>query len=150
MAEALFRKIVTEMGIGTHWQIESAGTWGMEGLRAAESAQIVMKKWGMDLDPHRSRIVNPVIMGSSDLILTMEKGHKEALQIEYPDLAEKLHLLSEMIGEIKNIKDPIGEPLEEFEQTADEIYQILNRGFYRINQLAESGSHFPNTKISGV
>lgn len=139
MAGALFRQIVDEMGVGENWQVETAGTWGREGMMASEGAQAVMKVRGIDLSNHRSRIVDRGIIETADLVLTMERGHKEALQVEYPDLAGRIYLLSEMVGESNEISDPIGGPLSGYETTAQEIERILRDGFDRIERLVSSG-----------
>lgn len=139
MAGALFRQIVNEMGVGENWQVETAATWGREGMMASEGAKTVMKARGIDLSSHRSRIVNRGIIESADLVLTMERGHKEALQVEYPDLADRIYLLSEMVGESSEISDPIGGPISGYENTAQEIERILREGFDRIERLVSSG-----------
>jgi protein-tyrosine-phosphatase len=138
MAGALFRLIVDEKGVGENWQIETAGTWGREGMAASEGAQAVMLRSGIDLGSHRSRIIDRGIIEKADLVLTMERGHKEALQVEYPDLAGRIYLLSEMAGESAEISDPIGGPLSGYEDTAQEIERILREGFHRIERLAGS------------
>jgi protein-tyrosine-phosphatase len=71
-----------------------------------------------------------------NLILVMESGQKEALSVEFPDMRSKVFLISEMVGEQYDIKDPMGEPLEDFEATAEEFEQIFNQGYARIVQLA--------------
>ena len=47
-----------------------------------------MSQRGLDIRDHRSRTVTAEMLESSDLILTMETGHKEALQVEFPSLSE--------------------------------------------------------------
>lgn len=128
--------IAAEKGVEDEWQVETAGTWGREGLKAPEGAQEVMQARGIDLSDHRSRIINRDIMETAHLILTMERGHKEALQVEYPDLADRVYLLAEMVGETTDISDPIGGHLSGFEETAQEIERILRDGFQQINRLA--------------
>ena len=138
MAGALFRMIAAEKGVEGDWLIDTAGTWGREGMNASEGAQAVMQARGIDLSNHRSRIVNRGIIEAADLVLTMESGHKEALQVEYPDLASRIYLLSEMAGGSAEISDPIGGPLSNYEETAREIERILREGFRRIERLAGS------------
>lgn len=139
MAGALFRLITAEKGVGDNWIVETAGTWGREGMNASEGAQKVMQARGVDLSSHRSQIVNRGIIETADLVLTMERGHKEALQVEYPDLAGRIYLLSEMAGENAEISDPIGGPLSGYEETAREIERILREGFHQIEHLAGAG-----------
>lgn len=119
------------------WRIGSAGTWTVEGEPATENAIWVMERRGIDLSSHFSRPVTAGMVMGYQLILTMERGHKEALKIEFPQVAERIFLLSEMIGKVFNINDPMGRTLTDFEETANEIDQILKQGFDKISQLSQ-------------
>lgn len=137
MAAALFRKIVQEKGISEGWQIESAGTWPLEGMPAVEKTQKVVRKRGIDISDHRSKGVNCQLLEDFDLILTMEKGQKEALMVEFPEYADKIFLLSEMVNIFEEIEDPIGLSDEDFEDTAGQIESYLSRGFEKITALTK-------------
>jgi protein-tyrosine phosphatase len=137
MAAAIFRQIVNDLGDGALWRIDSAGTWGIDGAKASDGTLRVLQSRGIDLSAHASKIVNNPLLESADLILVMEKGHKEALKLEYPHLAGRVFLLSEMVGEEIEIEDPIGGPLSAYESTAKEIEQILRRGYAQIKQLCK-------------
>lgn len=137
MAEGLLR---LRVGLDNpDWLIESAGTWAVDGAPATAHAVSTLKERGYDLGYHRSRLVTRALLEPYQLILTMERGHKEALQIEFPEFKDRAYLLSEMIGKQFNIEDPIGYPLSEYQATARDIDQILEQGFERISRLAEQG-----------
>jgi protein-tyrosine phosphatase len=137
MAEVLFRLILENEGLNPQdWWIESAGTWATEGLPVFEEVQQVLSRRGMDCGEHRSRAVTQDMIAAHNLVLVMEPGHKEALQAEFPKYASKVHLLSELIGEKFEIVDPAGGPNSEYENTADELFRILQSGFSRILLLA--------------
>lgn len=135
MASALFQKICLEQNDLHSWRIESAGTWSRNGDRAAEGTVSVMKSQGIDISTHRSRLIQKEIIEKFDLILTMEGGHKEALQFEFPSQASRIFMLSEMVGLRFDIKDPFGGPMEGYEKTADEIETLLRDGFTTILSL---------------
>lgn len=135
MAEALLRAHLGEAAV--EWRIGSAGTWAMDGEHAAPRAIKVLKKRGIDLSEHRSRVVNPSMLNQARLVLVMEKGHKEALQVEFPRFSGKIFLLSEMVGDNYDIKDPMGRSTADFEKTARELEDILERGLGVIAQLSE-------------
>jgi protein-tyrosine-phosphatase len=137
MASAIMNQIVTNKHGKQIWQIESAGTWGREGFQVVDEVQIIMRNRGIDLSDHRSRIVSKELMQSSDLVLTMEKGHKEALRMEFPSFSDRIFLLSEMVGQDFEIDDPIGKPMRYYEQTAKQLETILLEGFEKITKLAE-------------
>jgi protein-tyrosine-phosphatase len=116
------------------WRVESAGTWGIDGSDMAEGVRTVLEEMGIKPGSHSARTVTAEMLSEFDLILTMERGQKEALKIEFSESAGRVFMLSEMVGERINLRDPMGEPIDEFRQTARIIDTILNRGFDRIKQ----------------
>jgi protein-tyrosine-phosphatase len=139
MASAILIYKVSKLGELEDWRIESAGTWAIEGAPAVQNTQLTMSTlYKMDISDHRSRMVNREMLSSFNLILTMEKGHKEALRVEFPQLAERVYLVSEMVGENKEIQDPIGGTSFDFRETARELDRILTAGLEKIRHLASS------------
>ena len=137
MASAILKQKVSRLDEPEEWRIESAGTWASEGVPAVQNTQLTLSSlYKSDISDHRSRVVNRDMLSSFNLILTMEKGHKEALQVEFPDLAGRIFLVSEMVGENREIKDPIGGTPFDFRETARELDRILTEGFEKIHQLA--------------
>jgi len=134
MAMALFRARLGEEA--KNWRVESAGTWAPTGMLAATFTRMVLSRRGIDLGEHRSRGVDRDLLTQFDLILVMERGHKEALQSEFPYIRERVYLLSEMIGQVYDIQDPIGRSLEDYLATAQEIENIFDRGMAEIKRLA--------------
>ncbi len=128
MAAALFNKKMEQMGLSDRCQAQSAGTWGRDGYPAAEEAIQMMQAHGLDISAHRSREVNAEIVNTADLILTMERGHKEAMQIEFSHNPTKILMFSEIIGQGYDIADPYGMGLQEFEETAAELETIIEKG----------------------
>ena len=96
----------------------------------------MLQELGIELRDHRSRQVNRQMLSQFNLILVMERGHKEALQVEFPEIARNVYLLSEMIGANFEIQDPIGMSTAEFFHTRNEISQILTTGSEKIHRLA--------------
>ena len=140
MASEIFKHKVSKLENPAEWRIESAGTWAADGNPAVQNAQLTLASlYKVDLSNHSSRVVSRKLLSSFNLILTMEKGHKEALQVEFPELAGRVYLLSEMVGEKREIHDPIGGTPFDFRDTARELDRILTEGFDKIRQLAGSG-----------
>ncbi len=137
MAGALFERLVRPQIGRASWRIDTAGTWATAGLPASRNGVIVMENMGLDIQNHRSKQVDGALLSEFDLILTMEYGHKEALQIEFPDIADRVFMLSEMTGESHDVDDPIGGPVEDYEVTAKEIDRYLTKGFKKIMRLIQ-------------
>jgi protein-tyrosine-phosphatase len=136
MGEAILKKLVSERQDADQWHIESAGTWAMDGSGPAFLSKYIMQLMGMDISAHRSRAVNLKILQNCDLILTMEGEHKKWLKAQYGDFANRIYLLSEMVGENSDIQDPIGGELVDYQETAQLLERILTQGLDRICTLA--------------
>jgi protein-tyrosine-phosphatase len=142
MASAIFLAKLAERENTEDWRVESAGTRALEGFPAAQNVELTLSYlYKVDISEHRSRLVNQELLSSFDLILTMEQGHAEAIKVEYPQLAERVFVITEMVGEDGDIEDPIGRPLAIFQKTARELDQILTNGFENILQLVERNAH---------
>jgi protein arginine phosphatase len=137
MAAALFKSKLGGFASSQGWVVESAGTMASRGIPASINAQEVMRAWGLDISSHRSKPVTADLLSSYDLILTMEKAQKESLKASYPEAADRVHLLSEMVGRNEDIADPIGGPLSDYEDTARQLDHLLNEGLKKILRLAQ-------------
>ena len=140
LAEHIMKQILAEKENLTAeseytWRVESAGTWGVNGSDMAESVRQVLGEIGIKPGNHIARTVNAEILNDFGLILTMERGQKEAIKIEFPGSAEKVYMLSEMVGKRFDIRDPMGGTIDEFRKTAGIIKMVLDQGFDKISQL---------------
>jgi protein-tyrosine-phosphatase len=133
MAAALFRtRLKAVRPDWEQWKIESAGTWGLDGQPAAKNSRVVMAEKGLDITGHRARTVTSEMLEQYDLILTMEPGHKEALRIEFPSVASRVFMLSEMEGVQVPVRDPYGGPITAFHETVERLDEMIERGMARI------------------
>ncbi len=119
--------------------MESAGTWAQAGLPAAPSALQAAQRLGIHgLETHVTREVSQGLFDNFDLILVMEQGHREAISGEFPNVADRLMLLSEAVdGVAVGIPDPFelgGNP----EQVAAELQALIYKGRQRILELAHA------------
>ena len=138
MAMALMRKRLVDQGMTPEWVVESSGTWAVEGIMATDTAIEAMREQELDLESHLSRRVTEEMMDAFDLILVMVANHKEALDVEFPQFAEKVFLLSEMVDGDWDLEDPVGKPLEEYRATAKVIEEVLDDGWEKMMELARS------------
>lgn len=137
MAAALFESKLPARAQRRDWRVESAGTWALDGQPASPYARRVMAARGLELQEHRARRVDAGLLAEFDLILAMEAGQKEALQVEFPPLAGRIFLLGEMAGRPWDVEDPMGSSPAVFEATARDLDELLDRGFEKILQLAD-------------
>ncbi|MGD0006243.1 MAG: hypothetical protein ABSE06_18675 [Anaerolineaceae bacterium] len=120
------------------WRVESAGTWARENLPTTPEMTAVMAKRGLDVKNHRSRMVSAEILAAFALILAMESGQKEALQIEFPFAARRVYLLTEMAGAKVEINDPFDTSVMGLQILCNQIDGWLERGFQRILELGRA------------
>src|SRR5512142_1493029 len=92
IAAAYLRRLLKERGV-EGWLVASAGTWAVPGRPIFPDAAQAAAKLGVDVRSHVTRLVDEAILSDHDLILVMEKGHKEALRVEFPAVRDRLFLL---------------------------------------------------------
>ena len=137
MAEALLRQQVGDKAQPQTWQVSSAGTWTQAGHPPDTTVLELLGEIGIDMRGHRSREVDEHLLAASDIILVMEKSHKEALCAEFPKHAGKIFLLSEVRGETRDVLDPVGGPLLDYKATLAEIRDYLQDAPARIMALIQ-------------
>jgi protein-tyrosine-phosphatase len=136
MAEAILKKQASLRPDADQWHIESAGVWAQDGKPAAFLSRYIMEMMGMDISAKQSQPVSLKLLQNFDLVLTMEQEHKDWLEAQYAGSADHVFMLSEMVGEVADIPDPIGGELYEYQEVAQLLERIISEGFDRIYQLA--------------
>jgi protein-tyrosine-phosphatase len=131
VAAALLEDRLRQRGL-RDWTVRSAGTWAIAPREASRYSIAVTKRVGLDITGHRSRMVEESQLAEADLVLTMEDGHAEALRAEFPLQADKVYMLSEMIGQTYNIPDPYGGPIQEYERMYVNLSEVIDKGLNRI------------------
>lgn len=133
MAAALFRaRLDKDVPGSENWLVNSAGTWAEAGIPASDNSVKAMASRKLDISAHRSKEITKALLDKFDLILVMEPGHKEALKIEFPRVAKRVFLLSEMSGETVAVQDPYRRSRAEYEQTAYILDQYIQNGLEKI------------------
>lgn len=138
MAMALFSDLIKEKGYKTEeWKIDSAGCWANSGMPATSGAIASLEARGLDLSEHRSKVVHETLLNDYQVILCMEDGHKRSIQRNFPAIADKVYLLSEMVSKNQEIDDPVGSSLDVYQKTVGKIEYYLTEGFDKILSLTK-------------
>jgi protein-tyrosine-phosphatase len=133
LAAAFFQQILNEKKEAAHWTIGSAGTWATINLPIAPLANQAALKYEIDLKEHRTTVLDKSLLQKYELVLVMESGQKEAIQIEFPAFQDKVLLLSEIIDQIAyDIPDPALFDEISALSLADEIHDLIRRGYKKI------------------
>ncbi|GAB4159892.1 MAG: Sua5/YciO/YrdC/YwlC family protein [Planctomycetaceae bacterium] len=125
MAEGLFRKIlaeklqcspeeITERG----FSVASAGIAAATGYPASPESVDLMARKKIDLTSHASQPLTEQLAHECDKIYTMTKSHRDSILAAWPELADRVELLSR---EGHDISDPIGGGRREYELCEEEI-----------------------------
>ena len=142
LAAAFLRDALKDALGGNEWVIDSAGTWTRSGARIHSQTVEDARRFGMDVSTHKSKQVTADMLSRNDLILVMETGHKEALQIEFPDQSKKVYLLSEVVdGRYYDIPDPLSIQGIHDRDIVKELHEIITRGNKKIFALAKKNSN---------
>ena len=76
------------------------------------------KAWGLDLTSHESQPLSDRLVRFADTILTMTRGHRDAILSHWPDASMRTRLLS---ANQQDIGDPIGGPQELYRRCCEQI-----------------------------
>ena len=95
-------------------QVDSAGVSALVGKSADKNAVEVANENELSLEGHTAQQVTSELCAKYDLILVMEKGHKNAVANISPESRGKTMLFGQWIGG-KDIPDPYKQSKEAFE-----------------------------------
>jgi len=131
IAAACFKDELIKRQQEQGWDVLSAGTWTMDGLPPVPEAILEARQLGLDIREYQSRVVTADMLQKADLILVMERGQKEALQIEFPAYRQKVALLTEVAEGIPyEVADPMKDPRNV--NAGSEVCRLIQTGFEKI------------------
>lgn len=130
MAAALLRSLWEQAAPGWELTVDSAGTGAYPGMPATEHAITALQERGIDLTAHRSQAV--LRLDGYDLVLTMTRGHRDALRSRFPGSAQHIFTLGEYAGTGEDLPDPFGGPLTAYQQTLSALEALLPAVIMRI------------------
>lgn len=124
MAEGIFTSLIKENNLDI--EISSAGTYAFDGDSVTNHAEKALKKIGIDISNHKSTLAHSYLIEKVDLILTMTTSHKETIIRKFPESKDKVFSLYEYaFAEFKDVADPFGGTLMDYENARDDIYKAV-------------------------
>lgn len=125
MAETLLRDLLHKrFGSEDVARVISAGVAAGRGSGASPQSVEVMGRLGLDLTGHSSQPLDDPLMSMADLVLTMTRRHRDAILAAWPDRKDRVFTLRRDGGDIS---DPVGMPVDVYEQCADQIREELEK-----------------------
>lgn len=131
---------------GVHVRCTSAGIRTTQAARSPKAACDVAATYGLSLVGHRPQTVTRELMASHGLIVVMEAAHLLELRTTYPDVAERVVLLSLFDREAMpgydryNIADPFSRPRAAFEACYERIDRALSSMLSSLDAIRENRS----------
>ena len=118
MAEALLKSALRDQDGLT---VESAGLGALVGHPADDYTVELMEEMGEDVSEHRARQIHPDMVKKADLVLVMEAGHRQSIDIADPTARGKVIRLGEW--QDRDIGDPYRQPKTVFVDALAEIQE---------------------------
>jgi protein-tyrosine phosphatase len=129
MAEGALRSLLEKERPGKA-KVISAGTAAATGFPATMYAQEAVKVWDVDISSHASQPLTSELIASANLVLAMTPRHLEqALRLD-PSADGKVFLFKNFPDPSRTgeeIEDPIGQPLDRYNEVFLEIGEYLGR-----------------------
>lgn len=123
MAEAIFNNKYKEDDIIA----SSAGVYAIEGSKASlNSVNILKKNINIDISHRYARQLNLDILEDADLVLTMTNSIRDLLQNKFPYMKDKIHSLSQYVGDYKDVIDPFGGDESVYNDTYNQLDSLIN------------------------
>lgn len=145
LAAAMLRQALQEMGFADYWRVMSAGTWATPGQPALHAVVSAAPRLGIDLSGHASTRVSRQLISEYDLILVMQASHREALLTEFPDLAERIYLFSDVVERRSYDIPDSCESEQNVWDISMELHSLIRNGLDRICMLA---THLRDMRLS--
>lgn len=130
MAAALADRVALELGLEP--EIRSAGVSAVPGLPAAPGVVAVCREIGIDLERHRSRLLDAEVVRWADRVFVMEDVHAVAVRALVPEIGEAAVVpLGPLVGKAF-VSDPMGSWFRSsYRATRDELATAIRRVFAR-------------------
>ncbi|CAM2994558.1 low molecular weight protein arginine phosphatase [Rariglobus hedericola] len=128
MAEALLRHALSAQPEPLKsLKIVSAGVAARSGDRVSENSVVALKKVGLDIKAHKSQPLTKQLLDEAVVVLCMTESHRAMIQISFNPVPRNVYLFREFMPRAadKEIGDPYGGPLNEYEACRDEMVEAI-------------------------
>lgn len=128
MAEAFLREL------RPGFDVRSCGTHALAGRPATYDARQVMRAYGVPVDAHRARMLEPEMVRWADVIAGLASEHVRYVVKACPGAAGKTFTLRELAGdEPADVDDPFGEREAAYKRVAAQIRELVQRWHERLS-----------------
>jgi glycine hydroxymethyltransferase len=138
MAEGWFREMVRGR---SDYEVGSAGISTTDGQRPSAHSVEVLAAEGIDITDIRSTSLHRRLAAEATHIFVMTEGHFRAIEMLFPEAADKTYLVCEFAPEASptgEVPDPIGSGIETYALTLEILKRALPNVFAFIEQTTKS------------
>jgi protein-tyrosine phosphatase len=128
MAEALLRHALkAEPEPLGSCKVVSAGVAARRGEKISANSVEALAKVGLRVSDHKSQPLTAELAAKADLILCMTESHRAVIQLSLDPAPTNVYLWREFMppGSSREIGDPYGGPLREYEACRDEMVDAI-------------------------
>ena len=131
MAEGILKKVLTNSAGNQVLVVASAGIDALEDFTPDRNTVAVCAKRNVHIASHKARQLTKAILKDTDIVLCMEKMHKQRILSAFPKFAKHVFLLKEYMQQDAphhaSIEDPTGKSKTDYEACFKEIDQEIHR-----------------------
>ncbi len=134
MAAAALNKLLEEKCPG-RFRVISSGTHAADGFPATKYAVEAARIWDCDISSHKSRQLSRKLIDESDLVFAMAPEHLAEVRRLAPTAKERSYLLKSFPSASPDgdgVEDPIGQPLDKYNEVFLEISEYLGKNLDEI------------------
>jgi RpiB/LacA/LacB family sugar-phosphate isomerase len=146
MAEGLFRAAVKDK---PEIEVSSAGVATGYGQPPSPHAVEVLRPWGVDITDLRSQPLTDQLVDEATHIFVMTRGHKEAIEMYFPEAAEKTYLFRQFDETARqgglDVPDPIGLGIHAYFECRDTLRRAIPSILRFLDQSTSMSSPQPST-----
>jgi protein-tyrosine-phosphatase/predicted ATP-grasp superfamily ATP-dependent carboligase len=112
-------------------EICSAGYYPIGGRRPTNRACMAAGELGVDLAPHRSRVVDPIRISSADVVFVFDHEDRRRMRRDFPRIAARIVSLGDFLP---GVDDEIGDPAGGSREQVSACYRRVMRALSLISQ----------------
>ena len=113
--------------LGLSISINSAGTHPLSGRRSpAEAIQAALPQ-GIDLETHRSRVLDKTMIENADIIMVFDIQNEQNIIAQFPFAKSKIHQIACLDEGDYIVEDPFGKGIDAFDRCYKRIIQLVHR-----------------------
>jgi protein-tyrosine-phosphatase len=141
LAEGLAQLRLKQAGYAGQFRTRSAGTLpAYEGQPSAPLIIEVLREIGAEGQANPPHQITPDEIEQAAVIFGVAQEHTDWITQHYPTAAERTYLLSELIGEHWDVRDPGVQELEPLRECRDTIDRVITSGLLEMMRRAGGGA----------